>query len=456
MFLKRISKESSQRVRKVSTALMGMLMALSAVSANLPTNAAESKLRIPTNKVRKTPAPIYDCSPDILLIMPNAKSDSDDIDKVLKESHGTIVGSMGEGKLKCLIYRTEKGHFLDTEKKLMKDREHFKYISRNYRFKAQVVPNDPQFTSEWHLGAINAPRAWDTTMGNSTKVAIFDTGCQSSVADLTGKTQKGYDATSFGARLTVMGGPGPLGDLLGGLGGELSSGAQTDVQGHGTMVATTAAAAANNNINVAGVAPGATVYPVQIAGSNGTTDDIAIMAGLLNMSITGNKIVNISYAAPPPVGFTNALLHAPLHVYMQEFHDVEGGLIFISSGNDGFFDPNPMVPYLNVVSAIDPSMSLTNFSNWGLSTTFTAPGQGIVCTGRDGTVKTVNGTSFSSPIVAGIAALVWNANPALPNFMVENILKASCFKAGSSPWTPYFGFGMPDASKAVRMARGGI
>lgn len=446
----------SKRSGKYFGLSMSLLLLLGACSSTLPSQANENKLKMPVNKVKRTAAPVYDCTPDLLLIMPNAQSDNDEIDEILKDAKGTIVGSMGEGKLKCLIYKTEKGHMLDTEKKFMKDREHFKYISRNYRFKAQVVPNDPQFTSEWHLGAINAPRAWDTTMGNSTKVAIFDTGCQASVSDLSGKTAKGYDATSVGARLTVLGGPGPIGDILGGIGGAASSGAQTDVQGHGTLVATTAAAKANNSVNTAGVAPGATVYPVQIAGSGGMTDDIAIMAGLLNMTITGNRIVNISYAAPPPVGFTNAALHAPLHVYMQEFHDVEGGLIFISSGNDGMFDPNPAVPYLNVVTAIDPSMSLTSFSNWGLSSTFTAPGQGIVCTGRDGKVKSVDGTSFSSPIVASIAALVWNANPVLPNFMVENILKASCFKADSAPWTPYYGFGMPDASKAVHMARFGL
>lgn len=444
----------SKRTQKLFGLSMALLMGMAASSA-LPSVANESKLKVPAHLVKKTKPAVYDCTPDLLLIMPNASADTDEISDLLKEEKGTLVGTLGEGKMKCLIYRTEKGHMLDTEKKFMKDREHFRCISRNYRFKAQIVPGDPQFTSEWHLGAINAPRAWDTTMGNHTKIAIFDTGCSASNPDLTSKLSKGYDATSVGARLTVLGGPGPVGDLLGGLGGALSSGAQTDVQGHGTFVATTAAASANT-LMTAGVAPGASVYPVQIAGSNGMTDDIAIMAGLLNMSITGNKIVNISYAAPPPVGFTNPLLHAPLHAYMQEFHDLEGGLIFISAGNDGLFDPNPVVPYLNVVSAIDNSMNLASFSNWGNSISFTAPGKGIVCSDRNGAVATVNGTSFSSPIVAGIAALVWNANPGLPNFAVETILKASCFKAGASPWTPYYGFGMPDASKAVQMARMGL
>lgn len=448
--------ENFQKIGSKTKKLVGLsLSVILGLSSGTSTAALanESKLKLPENKIRRTAAPVYDCTPDLLLIMPNAQADNDEVESILKEANGTLVGTMGEGKLKCLIYRTEKGHMLETEKKFMNDKEHFKCISRNYRFKAQLIPGDPQFTSEWHLGAINAPKAWDTCVGNFTKIAIFDSGCQASIPDLSGKTQKGYDATTVGARLTVLGGSGAVGDLLGGIGGALSGGARSDVQGHGTLVATTAAATANR-VNTAGVAPGATVYPVQIAGSDGKTDDIAIMAGLLNMMASGNRIVNISYGAPPPVGFTNSLLHLPLHVYMQEFHDVKGGLIFISSGNDGMFDPNPRVPYLNVVSAIDPSLSLTDFSNWGMSVTFTAPGKSIVCSARDGSVKTVDGTSFSSPIVASVAALIWNANPALPNVAVESILKASCFKAGNAPWTPYYGFGMPDANRCVHMARG--
>jgi thermitase len=449
-----LSKRAHLKTAKLIGLTLSMLIGLSAGFAAPSMAADQAKLKIPTGlKKRTAPAVPSNFQPNILLVMPNANADNDEVNDVLKEAHGKLVGTMGEGRLKCLIYETEKGKLEETEKKFTKDKN-FRCVSRNYQFKAQMIPNDPQFASQWHLGAINAPRAWDITTGGGTKIAVFDSGCQASVADLNGKTLKGYDATTFGARLTVLGGPGLLGDLLGGLGGALSDGAQTDVQGHGTLVATTAAARANNSINTAGVAPGATVYPVQIAGSNGMTDDIAIMAGLLNMMASGNRIVNISYGAPPPIGFTNPFLHAPLHIYMQEYHDLKGGLIFLSSGNDGMFDPNPPVPYLNTVSAIDNSLSLADFSNWGTSVKFTAPGKGIVCTARNGAVRNVQGTSFSAPIVASIAALIWNANPGLPNVWVEHILKASCIKAGGAMWTPYYGYGMPDAEKAVKMARG--
>jgi thermitase len=452
-------KKTAYRGSRLFASLLGTMFAMSIFNNGAQAAETTKQLKMPDHiKVRKSnpnnEQVKYD--PDLLLVMPKSGAEQEDIDKAFEDAHGTVIGYIGDGALKCYIVRTEKNKLGETEKKLGKDTKNFRCVGRNYKLKAHFVPNDTSFPAEWHLAAINAPKAWDRSMGASTKVAVFDTGCQASITDLNGKTQKGYDATTLGARLTVLGGPGLLGDLLGGLGGALSSGAKTDPHGHGTWVATTACATANNTNNTAGVSPQSTVYPVRIAGSDGTTDDIAIMAGLLNMMSSGNRIVNISYGAPPPFGLTNALVHAPMHVYMQTYHDLKGGLIFMSSGNDSAFDPNPKMHYVNVVTAVDPSLTLTDFSNYGLSSTFTAPGKGIVCSDTDGTVTSVDGTSFSSPIAAAVAALVWNANPTLPNVAVEGILKASCFKAGSAPWTPYYGFGMPDANKAVRMARGGF
>lgn len=451
-------KKTAYRGSRLFASLLGTMFAMSCFNG---AQAAETtkQLKMPDHiKARKTnlngEQVKYD--PDLLLVMPKSGAEQESIDQAFEDAHGTVIGYIGEGALKCYIVRTEKNKLGETEKKLGKDTKNFRCVGRNYKLKAHFVPNDTSFPAEWHLAAINAPKAWDRSMGASTKVAVFDTGCQANISDLSGKTQKGYDATTLGARLTVLGGPGLLGDLLGGLAGEFSSGAKTDPHGHGTWVATTACATANNTANTAGVSPQSTVYPVRIAGSDGNTDDIAIMAGLLNMMGSGNRIVNISYGAPPPFGLTNALVHAPLHVYMQTYHDLKGGLIFMSSGNDSMFDPNPKMHYVNVVTAVDPSLSLTDFSNYGLSSTFTAPGKGIVCSDTDGTITSVDGTSFSAPIAAAVAALIWNANPMLPNVAVEGILKASCFKAGSLPWTPYYGYGMPDANKAVRMARGGL
>jgi subtilisin family serine protease len=161
----------------------------------------------------------------------------------------------------------------------------------------------------------------------------------------------------------------------------------------------------------------------------------------------------------PPFNFNNVAAHPALHRYFRHYHDVFGGLIFMSAGNDFKFDPVPRMHYLNMVSAVDANLQLADFgrgkgSNFGNSIEFTAPGKNIVCSGPDGSSTTVNGTSFSSPIVASIAALVWGANSSLTNTQVESILRRSCFKTRSGNWNQFFGFGMPDAAKAVNMARG--
>jgi thermitase len=393
---------------------------------------------------QKTPAPTQSSAPaqakqkyqeDVILLMPNAPSDEDkqELADTLREVKGTVISTLGQGDLQVLVVQTEKGKLAEVEQKLSKDK-HVKSMSRNYVYSAQFIPNDPEFANEWHLGTTSCPRAWDTARGGGFDIAIFDSGCQSTNVDLAGKTLPGYNALTLGL----------VGD------------ARTDVHGHGTVVATTAAATMNNALRTAGVAPNSRVYPVQIAGSDGSTTDVQIIAGMIDVINKNKKIVNISYGAPPPFGFTNALLHAPLHEYFRYFHDQKGGLVFISSGNDGAFDSAPRRTYLNVIGAVNTSLQKASFSNFGNSLTFTAPGTAIRCSNRFNSAVFVQGTSFSSPIVASIAALAWSANPGLSNTRIESILRQSCVMppSGSGIYNTTFGFGIPNAATATRLARG--
>ena len=63
-----------------------------------------------------------------------------------------------------------------------------------------------------------------------------------------------------------------------------------------------------------------------------------------------------------------------------------------------------------------------------------------------------SGTSFSTPEVAGAAALVWAANPALTAQQVAAVLKSTA--SGSGRWNPRLGFGVIDVAAAVAAARG--
>lgn len=419
-----------------------------------------TQLRNPTNKsMAKRATPPVSYSEDLLLVMPDAKADQDDINKIIEEAHGKVVATLGEGKLKVLVLKTEKGKLTETEKKLTKDKKLFASIGRNYRFPAHVVPNDPGFPASWHLTGLNCPKAWDKTTGG-VKIAILDTGCQGSIADLSGKVEKGFDANTAGAKILgaflAFGGAPGLSDILGAAAAAASSGARTDQHGHGTWVSSSAAARMDNSQVTAGVAPSSTIYPIRIAdsgrGGKAMADDLSLICAMSKVFTSGARIVNLSYGAPY-VGFHNAALHAPLHRFFSEFYYLRGGLIFLSAGNDAVPDMTPNMPYFNMVSAIDSSGTLANFSNWGTIVDFTAPGKGIVVSDIDGSQVSVDGTSFSSPIVAAEAALIWSRNPALPNFMVEQVLRSSC--VNSTPgWNPFYGWGMPDASRAVKLALG--
>jgi thermitase len=453
---------SASKLQKLLTTALSLMLGVACVSA--PAEAAPLKqLQVPQNRpAQRRAAPQVSFTPDVLLVMPDAKAEGDDIKDALKEAHGTVVGVLGEGKFRCLIIKTEKGKLAEVEGKLTKDKKHFSAVGRNYRIAANVVPNDPNFPSQWHLAAINCPRAWDRSTGGVT-MAVLDSGCQASISDLSGKTQKGYDATTAGSKamggtFMALGGyiPG-VSDAAAEAAAAASGGAQSDNHGHGTWVATTAAASFNNAAQGSGVAPSANIYPIKIAdGSPGTTiatDDLSLVAAMMVAMNRGARIVNLSYGAPY-VGFHNPALHAPLHVLFSMFYATRNGLIFMSAGNDGIFDATPPVPYINMVSAVDPTGNLASFSNYGPCVKFTAPGTGIVVSDINGTTKTVQGTSFSAPIAASVAALVCAANPALPNIAVENILKASCINVSGSALNMYYGYGMPDAERAVQLAKG--
>lgn len=458
--IRQVSNQISAQSKRLACLAASFSMLL--VNAG-PALAADIQLKNPTNRpaVRQLPTNVS-FQPDLLLVMPDAKADSDEVKQSLADVHGTVISTLGSGRLQMYVVQTEKGHFLETEKKLTSDKKHFAAVGRNYRFTANFVPNDPNFANSWHLTAMNLPKAWDKDMGGA-KVAVLDSGCQESVPDLTGKVEKGFDANtgaakSLGGILMAAGAPPGATDLAGAIAAAASSGANKDQHGHGTWVASCIAATINNGQVSAGIAPSSTVYPIRIAdGAPGTkisTDDLSIACAMFKVFTSGARIVNLSYGGPY-YGFHNQLIHAPLHKIFAEFYYARQGMIFMSAGNDGIFDATPPCPYLNIVSAMDSNGELTNFSNWGNIVTYTAPGKGIIVTGIDGKMNSVDGTSFSSPIVAAVAALIISKNPALPNVAVESILKASC-KNSAPGWNPYFGWGLPDAKKAVDLATAGL
>ncbi|MCC7527101.1 MAG: S8 family serine peptidase [Candidatus Melainabacteria bacterium] len=436
-------KTEAERLREIATKTALTLLALSlnctalAGAAEPVGNASALKLKsLPHSAKKNSTAPPNRA--DTLLVMPNRTADYSEALDALKEVHGTIVDSFGEGEMKCLIIKTERGMLKQTEKKLKSDK-HFAVVQRDFMAPAQVMSasqvNDPYFPGQWHMAALRATHAWQYSTGSGVIVAVGDSGSQASNADLSGKTYQGYNAvknTQGGNYDYHFGGS------------------------HGTTVATAAAAKTGNGSLTASPACNSLIYPIVVSEANGNgmyTSEIYLARAIYNAGMNGIRILNISYGmSDTNYSYANPQIHPVLHQYLKWYHDQRNGLAFFSAGNDSSFDPHQRLPYMIMVSAIDQSYNLSNFSNYGNSLWFTAPGSNIYCSDRNGQIQSVYGTSFSCPLVASIAALVLGRNPNLTNTQVENILVRSCVNAPGSTWNQQYGFGMPQADTAVLLA----
>ena len=105
------------------------------------------------------------------------------------------------------------------------------------------------------------------------------------------------------------------------------------------------------------------------------------------------------------------------------------------------------------VSATDSNDVLAGWSSYGSMVSISAPGVGIWTTSSDGTYRSASGTSFASPIVAGVVALVMSANPALSSSQVESLLFSTATDLGAAGKDIYYGYGRVDANAAVLAAK---
>jgi len=283
---------------------------------------------------------------------------------------------------------------------------------------ADVVPNDPWFANrEGHLGRIQAPAAWSTTVGSSNIViAILDTGVDANHEDLAGKIVPGWNTYN-------------------------NNSSSMDVSGHGTPVAGTAGAASNNGVGVASVCWSCRIMPIRVSDMTGYATYSSIASGLTWAADHGARVANISYIVSDSSAVTSA----------AQYFQNKGGVVTSSAGNYSTFSNSLDNPYILTVSATDYFDVIYSYSNTGKNIDIAAPGDSFSTQMGGGYVST-GGTSYSAPIVAGVAALVLSVNPQLSGVQVQNILKQSADDLGAAGWDPMYGAGKVNAARAVSMA----
>lgn len=284
-----------------------------------------------------------------------------------------------------------------------------------------VTPNDPFFIHQAHLQAIKAPAAWSTTTGApSVAVAVIDTGVNGNHPDLAGRLLPGWNTYDNNSNYA-------------------------DVYGHGTKVAGTIITASNNGVGVASICWNCMLIPIRASQPSGSATYSALAAGVTWAADRGARVANISYQVS-----SSSAVTAAAQYFMKK-----GGLVFAAAGNYASNDPAADNPYIVTVSGYDPAArNLYNWSNYGNNIDVTAPG----CTGMTILMNLSYGsgcgTSFASPTAAGVAALIFSANPNLTAVEALDILKKSAVDLGTAGWDSRFGHGLVDAQAAVAMASG--
>ncbi len=415
----------------------------------------------PKSAVKHTPI----AREDLLLVMPAKGAKIEDIKQSVENAQGEIVGGLGAGSLAVILVKAQPGMVVKLQRTLAQDTKNFKFVDFNRKGKARFIPtSEPTFSRAWHLGRMHVHQCWDLFPKYNhfpEPVAIFDTGVEGPESWVSGwgadctVQQKSNKSLQFAL---IMGEDIDIEERekdiisFGNAIKTLTYGIK-DADGHGTWVASVINGSPYNGKAAAGVNPQVPIWSVKIAaGPPGmvSSDSYSLIKAMCVMyDCLNTRIINISFGP-----YEDPEKDRILHEFFKDWYYRKNGLIFIAAGNNNekLSIGNP--PYFLSVNALDQkdTMTLRGDTAVGNYIDFTAPGTAIQICNPDGTSGTVWGTSLATPIVAGVASLIWTINPKLKNTEVEKILRDSCDNSPKGGWNPNFGWGMPDAEKACKAA----
>lgn len=295
--------------------------------------------------------------------------------------------------------------------------------------KPTYEPNDPSHSSQWHLNKVQAYEAWDIIRGNETQaaiVSIVDTGVYWMHPDLApnmwinGPEDLNGNGTMDSEDFNGVDddGNGYVDDVIGWDNGANDNDPREEYPYHGTHVAGCASEATDNELMGAGIGFSARIMANKGANTNGQLT--AVYQAMVWASENGAHIINCSWGS---------------RSYNSNYQNIingiwdNGGIVVASAGNDDWARPYTLYPgaYNNVVAvaATNQSDHMASFSNWGTWVDVSAPGLQLYSTWATGSMASLSGTSMSSPVTAGVCALLKAANRDWTNEDIVNALITS-------------------------------
>ena len=275
--------------------------------------------------------------------------------------------------------------------------------------------DDPLYSTEWWRAAVGADAA--TPPRSGIPVTVIDSG-----VDLA------HPEFAHRADTSVL---------------NAQSVTDTPEDFHGTAVASVAAAPANG-AGIVGIYPTAALRSWDAK----QLSNADVIAGILAAAKRGPTVINMSLGYPQP----DPMIEQAVLVAFGE-----GSIVVASAGND-FQNGNPLIypaslPHVLTVAATDESNRPTDFSSASEAVDLAAPGQHIVAavplSYDPNGWRSVDGTSFSAPIVSAATAWVWTARPKLDNTEVFDLMRWSARDIWKSGFDPDTGFGLLDLPAAL-------
>ncbi|MFF6998060.1 type VII secretion-associated serine protease mycosin [Streptomyces sp. NPDC008313] len=264
-----------------------------------------------------------------------------------------------------------------------------------------TFPNKKYAGRPWSLQRVLLDELWRQSKGKGVRVAVIDTGVDVHNPQLTHAVDTGAGRNLLPRKLKDDNGdPVPRGKENG----------TTDTVGHGTRVAGIIAARPAEKTGFVGLAPQATIIPIQQndAEGHGTAETLA---DAIRYAIRAKAdVINISQDTSNAVKPGSALKDAVDAALAQ------GIVVVASAGNDGL-GGNVKRTYpasyegVLAVAASDRNNERAPFSQSDETVDVAAPGVDMISTVPRGGHCSDNGTSFSAPYVAGVAALIKAKHP---------------------------------------------
>jgi len=321
------------------------------------------------------------------------------------------------------------------------------------------IPNDYDSTAMYHLRLLGAPGAWDVTKGSpEVKIAIVDNAVLITHPDLAPNVW--INQGEIPNNNIDDDGNGYIDDVTGWdtADEDEDPNPPTNAPGfasfnHGTSVAGCAAAATDNNVGISGIGFNCKLIGIKIKSSFNITDNLFsgadALQGMDYAVLMDADVVNTSFV----FGGVSSVFQAIVD------QGTANGTVFVggagNSSSNTAFSPATLN---NVISVAGTNQSdrKSGFSTFHSTVDISAPGSRIRTTSYSNPLTAnytiTDGTSFSSPIVAGVVGLMKSANPCLSPADIEAILKSTAKNIDNlnPAYVGLLGAGRVNAAAALR------